>query len=135
MKASRQPLSTAQSQSRSPILKSVRTKIAVGLGVGLTLVGLMGTPAFGQAIEPEINSEIVTKSVTEPIHASTQTALLNPVLDELLSSFLLWTVYLGLPLTLTIAIWNYDQRARESMAELVQHTAMLERIWQSSSSR
>jgi hypothetical protein len=131
MKASRQPLSTAQSQSRSPILKSLRSRIAVGLGAGLTLAGLMGTPAFGQAIEPEINSEIVT----EPIHASTQTALLNPVLDELLSSFLLWAVYLGLPLTLPIAIWNYDQRTRESMAQLVQHIAMLERIWQSSSSR
>jgi hypothetical protein len=128
MKALRQPLSTSQQQSRSPILKSVSTKIAVGLGA-MTLAGLIGTPAFGQAIEP--NPEMVA----EPVHASTQTALFNPILDELLSSFLLWTMYLGLPLTMTIAIWNYDQRARESMAQLVQHIAMLERIWQSSSSR
>jgi hypothetical protein len=60
----------------------------------------------------------------------TRTALLTPELDKMLSDILIWTVYLGLPLTMVVAIWSHDQRAREQMVKLAQHITTLERIWQ-----
>lgn len=59
-----------------------------------------------------------------------RTALFNPELDGMLASGLLWTFYLSLPLSVIVAIWRYDQRAREQMAQLLQQVATLERIWQ-----
>lgn len=59
-----------------------------------------------------------------------RTALFNPELDGMLASGLLWTFYLSLPLSVMVAIWRYDQRTREQMAQLLQQVATLERIWQ-----
>jgi len=70
-----------------------------------------------------------TNEVTEPTLV-TRTALLNPDLDEMLSNILIWTVYLGLPLTMVVAIWSHDRRAREQVVKLAQHITALERIWQ-----
>jgi hypothetical protein len=60
----------------------------------------------------------------------TRGALFSPELDGMLASALLWTIYLGLPISLIVAIWCYDQRAREQTAKLVEQVATLERIWQ-----
>jgi hypothetical protein len=60
----------------------------------------------------------------------TRTALFSPQLDGMLASGLLWTVYLGLPISMIVAIWCYDQRASEQMVKLVEQIATLERIWQ-----
>jgi hypothetical protein len=48
----------------------------------------------------------------------------------MLSSGLLWTFYLSLPISVIVAIWRYDQRDREQMVKLVEQVATLERIWQ-----
>ena len=60
----------------------------------------------------------------------TRSALLSPELDGMLATALLWTVYLGLPSSVIVAIWCYDQRSREQMVKLVEQIATLERIWQ-----
>jgi hypothetical protein len=60
----------------------------------------------------------------------TRSALLSPELDGMLATALLWTVYLGLPISVIVAIWCYDQRASEHMVKLVEQIATLERIWQ-----
>jgi len=59
-----------------------------------------------------------------------RTALFNPEIDGMLASGLLWMFYLSLPLSVIVAIWRYDQHAREQMAQLLQQVATLERIWQ-----
>ena len=60
----------------------------------------------------------------------TRSALLSPELDGMLATALLWTIYLGLPISVIVAIWCYDQRSREQMVKLVEQIATLERIWQ-----
>jgi hypothetical protein len=59
-----------------------------------------------------------------------RTAIFSPELDGMLSSGLLWTFYLSLPISVIVAIWRYDQRDREQMVKLVEQVATLERIWQ-----
>lgn len=59
-----------------------------------------------------------------------RTALFNPELAGMLASGLLWVFYLILPIAVIVAIWRYDQRAREQMVRRVQQVATLERIWQ-----
>jgi hypothetical protein len=70
--------------------------------------------------------------VTEVVESTpvTRTAVFSPELDGMLASALLWTGYLGLPISLIVAIWCYDQRAREQMVKSVEQVATLERIWQ-----
>jgi hypothetical protein len=82
------------------------------------------TITFEQTSSSESTNEAIE------LNSVTRTALLSPNLDEMLSNILLWAVYLGLPLTMAVAIWSHDQRAREQMVKLAQHITTLERIWQ-----
>jgi hypothetical protein len=82
------------------------------------------TITFEQTFSSEGTNEAIE------LASVTRTALLNPDLDEMISNILIWAVYLGLPLTMVVAIWSHDQRAREQMVKLVQHITALERIWQ-----
>ncbi|MGC1395000.1 MAG: hypothetical protein WA828_12035 [Coleofasciculaceae cyanobacterium] len=59
-----------------------------------------------------------------------RTAIFTPELDEVLANALLWISYLSLPIGMSVAIWRYDQHARQQMVKLAQQMATLERIWQ-----
>ncbi|HEY9626279.1 MAG TPA: hypothetical protein V6C84_03170 [Coleofasciculaceae cyanobacterium] len=73
----------------------------------------------------------LAKASTDPEPSSvTRTALLSPEMDAMLANTLLWTIYLGLPLGIIVAVWRYDQRDRERMAKFIEQIATLERIWQ-----
>lgn len=96
----------------------------------------MTTPAFGQnasasAIAEQKAAANKASEAVEPTPVK-HTALFSPELDEMLAGSLLWVLYLGLPLTVTMAIWRYDQRARQQLAKQVEQIATLERIWQNS---
>ncbi|MBW4467277.1 MAG: hypothetical protein KME07_17765 [Pegethrix bostrychoides GSE-TBD4-15B] len=101
------------------------------VGIGRLAAGLMAltlltaAPAIAQAatVEP-------TASPTEPAASAPRTALLTPELDSLLSSSLLWIIYLSFPTGLILAVWRYDWQARQQMIKFVEQAATLERIWQ-----
>lgn len=59
-----------------------------------------------------------------------RTALFTPELDEILANALIWISFLSLPIGMSVAIWRYDQHAREQMVKLAEQMATLERIWQ-----
>jgi hypothetical protein len=64
-----------------------------------------------------------------------RTALFNPELDGMLSTGLLWTFYLSLPIVVAIGIWHNNQQNRAQVAKLAQQIATLERIWHSPTTR
>ncbi len=97
-----------------------------------------GQPLVCDAPQPgQLNQSITFEQkaytgATEVVELTpvTRTALFSPQLDGMLATALLWTVYLGLPSSVIVAIWCYDQRSREQMVKLVEQIATLERIWQ-----
>jgi hypothetical protein len=86
----------------------------------------------GQSNQSTTFEQKTSTGATEVVASTpvTRTALFSPELDAMLASALLWTVYLGLPITVIAAIWCYDQHTREQTAKLVEQVATLERIWQ-----
>ena len=53
----------------------------------------------------------------------------NSALGQDIADILLGICYFGLPVSLTLAIWLYDKRTRDRLAELEQQIDLLERIW------
>lgn len=116
------------------------SRLFKGLSIGLAAAGLLlASPVLTlEATASVLLSPAVGFEQTAPAKASTdlepssvtRTALLSPEIDEMLVNSLLWTIYLGLPLGIIVAVWRYDQRDRERMAKFIEQIAMLERIWQ-----
>ncbi len=50
--------------------------------------------------------------------------------DELISNALLIFLYLALPASFGLLIWQHDKRRQEQLARLIEQIATLERIWQ-----
>jgi hypothetical protein len=117
------------------------------LGTGLLSTGLavasllVAHPALGQNLPiADANHQLLSsthphrsEAVNEDrASALTQrTALFNPELDQMLATILLWTMYLGLPIGLIVAIRYHDRRVHQQMFKLVEQVAILERIWRS----
>ncbi|MBW4658202.1 MAG: hypothetical protein KME15_05980 [Drouetiella hepatica Uher 2000/2452] len=129
--------------ARSLQFMGIASKLAAVLSTGLAASLLVTTPALGRDVQPleqaaetmafaQKSAAVKTSETIEAIESAPvkRTALFNPELDEMLSSSLLWTFYLSLPLSVIVAIWRYDRRACEQMAKLLEQVATLERIWQ-----
>jgi hypothetical protein len=121
------------------------SRLAPVVGIGAAAISLLTSmPALGQQdsanfsahkrsvqimrLEQKASVSRVIETI-EPAPVK-RTALLSPALDERLANTLLWISYPGLPISLIVAIWHHDRRAREQMAKLLQQIATLERIWQ-----
>jgi hypothetical protein len=85
-----------------------------------------GQPSQSKTFEPYAGNASKTVAST-PVK---RTALFTPELDETLANVMLWISFLSLPIGMSVAIWRYDQHAREQMVKLTEQMATLERIWQ-----
>ena len=89
----------------------------------------LAAPAFGKvapanaAPQPAIgNFELDETSIADLF-------VENSALGQDIADILLGICYFGLPVSLTLAIWLYDKRTRDRLAELEQQIDLLERIW------
>ncbi|MEO8893064.1 MAG: hypothetical protein ABI417_16365, partial [Coleofasciculaceae cyanobacterium] len=87
-----------------------------------------GQPSQSKTFEQQ--SYTGNASTTVALTPVKRTALFTPELDETLANALLWITFLSLPIGTSVAIWRYDQHAREQMVKLTEQMATLERIWQ-----
>lgn len=145
-------------QQRS--LKTSKSRFARVLSISMATAVLFATPSFAQDASAEANfskqqlscatgqrlcnvqepgnsshsvtfdQQSHTKNVSNALTPVKRTALFTPELDETLANALIWISFLSLPIGMSLAIWRYDQHAREQMVKLAQQMATLERIWQ-----
>ncbi len=84
-------------------------------------------PTLGKNVSEQSNNE--NKSDIFASEQSKSTYIVSVGQDEWISTILLIFLYLVLPASLGLAIWQHDKRSKEQLAKLIQQVATLERIW------
>jgi hypothetical protein len=105
-----------------------------------SLLAMPASTAAAQAngaIEPLICASAERSAVqpsacdrVTPYQIEQVTPIADPAIREQISSFLLGICYFGLPISVALAIWLYDKRSGDRLAQLKAQIDLLERIWQ-----
>ncbi|NUN67456.1 hypothetical protein HCU40_22800 (plasmid) [Pseudanabaena biceps] len=105
---------------------------------GVALCGSLGISQSVSASELAKSSEkssILVQNTNENgqnIFAAEQAKpsyIVSVAQDELISNALLIFLYLALPASFGLLIWQHDKRHKEQLAKLIEQIATLERIW------
>ena len=79
--------------------------------------------------KPLASESVPYEQQSRSIAGSTIDPAVSPALSQEIASILLGICYFGLPISLTLAIWLYDKRTSDRLAQLKAQIDLLERIW------
>lgn len=120
------------------ILSNTKSTLIAFLALsGLALFGSLGISQTVSASEltksSEKNSLVQnTNENGQNIFAAEQAKpsyIVSVAQDELISNALLIFLYLALPASFGLLIWQHDKRHKEQLAKFIEQIATLERIW------
>jgi hypothetical protein len=90
----------------------------------------LAAPAFGEVAPANAVPQPAIGNFEPDETAIADSLVGNSALSQEIADILLGICYFGLPISLALAIWLYDKRTRDRLAELEQQIDLLERIWQ-----